>query len=50
VQHRQIKYINNRLEADHGALTRLINLPRGFKTFPTASATIKGFEVMRMIS
>jgi hypothetical protein len=29
--------------------TRLINPTRGFKTLPTASATIKGFEVMRMI-
>jgi transposase-like protein len=49
VQHRQVKYLNNRLEADHGALKRLINPTRGFKTLPTASATIKGFEVMRMI-
>jgi hypothetical protein len=49
VQHRQVKYLNNLLEADHGALKRLINPARGFKTLPTASATIKGFEVMRMI-
>ncbi len=49
VQHRQVKYLNNRLEADHGALKRLINPTRGFKTMPTASATIKGIEVMRMI-
>jgi IS6 family transposase len=49
VKHRQVKYLNNRLEADHGALKRLINPTRGFKTLPTASATIKGFEVMRMI-
>lgn len=49
VQHRQVKYLNNRLEADHGALKRLINPARGFKTLPTASATIKGLEVMRMI-
>jgi transposase-like protein len=34
---------------DHGALKRLINPARGFKTLPTASATIKGFEVMRRI-
>jgi transposase, IS6 family len=39
----------NRLEADHGALKRLINPTRGFKTLPTASPTIKGFEIMRMI-
>ena len=49
VQHRQVKYLNNQLEADHGALKRLINPTRGVKTLPTASATIKGFEVMRMI-
>lgn len=49
VEHRQVKYLNNQLEADHGALKRLINPARGFKTLPTASATIKGFEVMRMI-
>jgi IS6 family transposase len=49
VQHRQVKYLNNRLEADHGALKRLINPARGFKTLPTASATIKCIEVMRMI-
>jgi transposase-like protein len=41
--------LNNRLEADHAALKRLINPTRGFKTLPTASATIEGFEVMRMI-
>jgi hypothetical protein len=28
---------------------RAKNPPRGFKTLPTVSATIKGFEVMRMI-
>jgi len=35
--------------SERGALKRLINPTRGFKTLPTASATIKGFEVMRMI-
>jgi len=30
-------------------LARLINPTRSFKTLPTASATIKGFEVMRII-
>jgi transposase, IS6 family len=49
VEHRQVKYLNNRLEADLGALKRLINPTRGIKTLPTSSATIKGFEVMRMI-
>ena len=49
VQHRHVKSLNNRLEADRGALKRLINPTRGFKTLPTASATIKRFEVMRVI-
>ncbi|MCC7527091.1 MAG: IS66 family transposase [Candidatus Melainabacteria bacterium] len=45
---RQVKYLNNRLEADHGKLKRLIKPVRGFKSMKTAYATIKGFEVMRM--
>jgi len=48
VQHRQVKYLNNRLEADHGKLKRLIRPVRGFKSMKTANATIKGFEVMRI--
>ena len=44
-----MQILQQRLKADHGALTRLINPERGFKTLPTASATIKGFEVMRTI-
>ncbi len=46
--HRQVKYLNNVIEADHGKLKQLINPVRGFKTMKTAYATIKGFEVMRM--
>lgn len=48
VKHLQIKYRNNRLEADHGKLKRLINPVRGFQSMKTAYATIKGFEIMRM--
>lgn len=48
LKHRQVKYLNNRLEADHGKLKRLIHPVRGFKSMKTAYATIKGFEVMRM--
>lgn len=48
LEHRQVKYLNNRLEADHGKLKRLIHPARGFKSMKTAYATIKGFEVMRM--
>jgi transposase, IS6 family len=48
VKHQQIKYRNNRLEADHGKLKRLINPTLGFQSMKTAYATIKGFEIMRM--
>jgi transposase, IS6 family len=40
---------NNIIEADHGALKRVIRPTRGFQNMRTASATLKGFEVMRMI-
>jgi transposase-like protein len=49
VVHRTSKYLNNILEADHGALKRLINPKRGFQTMKTAAATLTGFEIMRMI-
>jgi transposase, IS6 family len=49
VKHRTSKYLNNILEADHGALKRVIRPTRGFQTMKTAAATLTGFEVMRMI-
>src|SRR3546814_11078795 len=45
-EHRQVKYLNNVLEADHGQLKMLINPVRGFKSLPTAYATLKAFEVL----
>jgi transposase, IS6 family len=48
-KHRTCKYLNNIIEADHGARKRVIRPTRGFQTMKTAAATIKGFEVMRMI-
>ena len=48
-RHRTSNYLNNIIEADHGALKRVIRPTRGFQTMRTAAATIKGFEVMRMI-
>jgi transposase-like protein len=48
LEHRQIKYLNNLIESDHGKLKRLIKPTLGFKSMKTAYATIKGFEVMRM--
>ena len=48
-RHRTSKYLNNIIEADHGALKKVIRPTRGFQTMKTATATIKGFEIMRMI-
>jgi IS6 family transposase len=47
--HRQVKYLNNVIEADHGKLKQRIRPVRGFKTLKTAYATIAGFEVMRAL-
>jgi transposase, IS6 family len=49
IEHRTSKYLNNIIEADHGALKRVIRPTRGFQSMRTASATLKGLEVMRMI-
>jgi len=49
VEHRTSKYLNNIIEADHGALKRVTRPTRGFQRMKTAYASIKGFEVMRMI-
>jgi transposase, IS6 family len=49
VEHRTSKYLNDIIEADHGALKRVIRPARGFQRMKTAYATLKGFEVMRMI-
>jgi transposase-like protein len=48
-EHRQTRYLNNIVEADHGKLKLLIRPVRGFKRLKTAYATIKGFEVMRAL-
>jgi transposase-like protein len=48
-RHRTSKYLNNIIEADHGALKRVIRPTRGFQTMKTARATLKGLEIMRMI-
>ena len=38
--HRQIKYLNNVVDADHGKVKQLIRPVRGFKTLKTAYTTI----------
>ena len=47
-QHRQAKYLNNVIEADHGKLKHLTKPTLGFQSMRTACATIKGFGVTRM--
>ena len=49
VAHRKVKYLNNRIESDHGKLKRLIKPTLGFKALHSARATIAGFELMRML-
>jgi IS6 family transposase len=49
VDHHQVKYLNNQIEADHGAIKRRIRSMLGFKSPKTAYATLKGIEAMRMI-
>ena len=46
--HRSVKYLNNRIESDHGKLKRLIKPTLGFKSMKTAYATLKDFEIMLM--
>ena len=48
--HRQVKYLNNVIEAEHGKLKQLIRPVRGFKTLKTAYARIKYFEVCQIAS
>lgn len=48
-RHRKSKYLNNIIEADHGVLKHVIRPTGGFRTMKTATATIRGFEIMRMI-
>jgi IS6 family transposase len=44
--YRQVRYLNNVVEAYRCKLKQLIRPVRGFKTLKTAYSTIMGFEVM----
>jgi len=46
---RQVKYLNNGVEGDHGKMKRLISPGLGFWSFNTARKTLRGYEIMRMI-
>ena len=42
---RQIKYLNNIIEQDHRFIKKLTRPTKGFKSFKSAHATIKGIEL-----
>ena len=46
---RQIKYMNNRVESDHGRIKRRIRTMYGFKSFWTARIILAGIEIVQMI-
>jgi len=48
-EHRQVKYLNNRIECDHRRIKRLIKYGLGFHSFRTGYKTIRGYEAMYMI-
>ena len=47
VMHRTSEYLNNVIEADHGALKHRIRPARGFQTMKTAYAVIKCLEIIK---
>ena len=49
-QHRQVKYLNNQLEGDHGKLKRLIKPTLGFQSMKTPYATINPFHFIPMFN
>ncbi len=46
---RQIKYLNNIVEQNHGSIKRIVRPMLSFHSFYTASKTLKGIEIMHMI-
>jgi putative transposase len=46
---RQCKYLNNRVEADHRFIKWRTHQMLGFKNFESASRTLAGIEITRMI-
>ncbi len=46
---RQCKYLNNRVEGDHRFIKWRIQNMLGFKNFESASRTLNGIEMVRMI-
>jgi IS6 family transposase len=44
-----VNYLNNRIEGDHGRVTRILGPKWGFKIPATAYRTFKGMEAMHAL-
>ena len=49
IEIRQIKYLNNIVEQDHRGIKRVTKPMLGFKSFHSASVTLNGIELVRML-
>lgn len=49
IEIRQNKYLNNLVEQDHRAVKRIVRPMLGFKSFRSASLTLRGIELMHML-
>ena len=49
VEHRQVKYLNNIPEGDHGRLKRFLGPKGAFKNRTSAHRTLKGMEAMHSL-
>lgn len=49
IEIRQCNYLNNIVEQDHRFIKRIIRPMLGFKSFLSASTTLAGIEVVRML-
>ena len=49
MEHRQVKYLNNILEGDHGRLKRILGPKDAFKNRTSAYRTLKGIEAMHSL-
>ena len=49
VGHRQVKYLNNVLEGDHGRLKRILGPKGAFKNQTSAYRTLRGMEAMHSL-
>jgi transposase-like protein len=49
IEIRQVKYLNYIVEQDHRYVKRIITPMLGFRSFRSASKTLKGIEAMNMV-